>query len=81
MSKKLDFVGLLDFSEKDLTAPNKVIEELLAELPEATQNVISGSIVEYSGPATSYKTQSPSATLVDFLGRQQPRLMLISKTV
>lgn len=68
MSKKLDFVGLLDFSEKDLTAPNKVIEELLAELPEATQNVISGSIVEYSGPVTSYKTQSPSATLVGLLG-------------
>lgn len=68
MSKKLDFAGLLDFSEKDLTAPNKVIEELLAELPGATQSVISGSIVEYSGPVTSYKTKSPGTALVGLLG-------------
>jgi len=68
MNKKLNFAGLLDFSEKDLTAPNKVVEELLAELPEATQSVIFGSIVEYSGPVTSYKTKSPSAALVGLLG-------------
>lgn len=56
MNKKLDLAGMLDFSEVDLTAPDKVINEILAQLPESTQNIIVGSIVEYSGHVTSYKT-------------------------
>lgn len=54
MSKKLNLSGMLDFSEIDLTAPEKVVEEILAQLPEDTQNIISGSIVAYNGHVTSY---------------------------
>lgn len=54
MSKKLNLSGMLDFSEVDLTAPDKVIEEILAQLPEDTQNIIFGSIVKYNGYVTSY---------------------------
>ena len=49
MSNKLNLSGMLDFSELDLTAPDKVVEKILAELPENTQNIISGSLSEYSG--------------------------------
>ena len=38
MSKTLNLAGMLDFSEVDLTAPDKVIEEILEQLPEDTQN-------------------------------------------
>lgn len=66
MSKKLDLSGILDYSESDLTAPDKVVEEILAQLPENTHNIISGSIVEYDGPVTSYTTTK--TTLADVLG-------------
>lgn len=39
MSKTLNLAGMLDFSEVDLTAPDKVIEEILEQLPEDTQNI------------------------------------------
>lgn len=54
MSKTLNLAGMLDFSEVDLTAPDKVIEEILEQLPEDTQNIIWGRIVAYDGHVTSY---------------------------
>ena len=45
MSKKLNLSGMLDFTEIDLTAPDKVVEEILAQLPEDTPSIIFGSIV------------------------------------
>lgn len=60
MSKKLNLSGMLDFTEIDLTAPDKVVEEILAQLPENTQNIISGSIVPYNGHVTSYTTTRTS---------------------
>ncbi len=60
MNKDLNLSGMLDFSEVDLTAPDKVIEEILAQLPEVTQNIVSGSIVKYDGHVTSYTTTRTS---------------------
>ena len=67
MSKKLNLSGMLNFSEIDLTAPDKVIEEILAQLPEDTQNIIFGSIVKYDGHVTSYTKTNIS--LVEALGQ------------
>lgn len=60
MSKKLNLSGMLDFTEIDLTAPDKVVEEILAQLPEDTQSIIWGSIVAYDGHVTSYTTTRTS---------------------
>lgn len=66
MSKKLNLSSKLDFSEMDLTAPDKVIEEILLQLPEETQNMIWGTITPYDGPVTSYTTRTKS--LAEVLG-------------
>ncbi len=60
MSKKLDLSGKLYFSEIDLTAPDKVVEEILSQIPEDTNNIISGSIIVYDGHVTSYTTTRTS---------------------
>ena len=67
MSKKLDLSGILDYSEPDLTAPDKVVEEILAQLPENTQNIISGNIVEYDGHVTSYTQTTTRSSLANAL--------------
>ncbi len=56
MNNKLNFNGKLDFSDIDLTAPDKVIEEILAQLPRETNEIIFGKIQPYDGPVFSYKT-------------------------
>lgn len=66
MSKNLNLSDMLDFSEVDLTAPDRVVKEILAQLPENTQHIISGSIVEYDGNVTSYKTVR--ASLAETIG-------------
>jgi len=66
MSKELNLSGRLDFSDIDLTAPNKVVEEILVQLPKDTQNIISGSVIEYEGHVTSYLTTRTS--LAEALG-------------
>lgn len=55
MSNKFDFSGKLDFSDIDLTAPEKVIGEILSQLPEATNDIIHGKIQPYNGAVFSYK--------------------------
>ena len=66
MSKKLNLSGMLDFSEVDLTAPDRVVEDILNQIPELTNNIVSGQIDEYNGHVTSYKTTRTS--LAEALG-------------
>ncbi len=54
MSIKLNLNEKLDFSDIDLTAPDIVINELLAQLPEETKGLINGKIQEYNGHIMSY---------------------------
>ncbi len=60
MSKELNLSNKLDFSEIDMTAPDKVIEEILLQLPDDTQGMIYGSIATYDGPVNSYTTTRSS---------------------
>ena len=66
MSYKLNLSSRLDFSEPDLTAPDKVIEEILLQIPDDTHNMIYGTITTYDGPVTSYTTTRTS--LAEALG-------------
>nr|MBR4281378.1 hypothetical protein [Clostridia bacterium] len=66
MSNKLDLSGMLDFSEMDLTAPDQVAMEILAQLPEITHDIVCGNIEKYDGPVTSYKKVTTS--LAEALG-------------
>ena len=66
MNKKLNLTGMLDFCEMDLTAPNKVVEEILQQVPEDTNNIIFGCIDEYYGHVTSYTTVK--ASLAEAIG-------------
>lgn len=52
---KLNLNEKLDFNDIDLTAPNIVVEEILAELPTETNGIIAGQIKPYGGPVFSYK--------------------------
>lgn len=66
MSKKLNLSGMLDFNEVDLTAPDKVVKEILKQLPEDTQGIIYGGVVAYGGHVTSYTTTK--TTLAEAIG-------------
>jgi hypothetical protein len=54
MEKKLNIVEKLDFNDIDLTAPEKVISEVLTQLSEETNGIICGNISAYSGHVMSY---------------------------
>jgi hypothetical protein len=54
MEKKLNIVERLDFNDIDLTAPEKVISEVLTQLTEQTNGIICGKISAYSGHVMSY---------------------------
>lgn len=58
MEKKLNLGDKLDFSEIDLTAPDKVIKEILSQLPEVTADNVWGEIEHYDGNITSYTKSS-----------------------
>lgn len=55
MNSKFNFNEKLDFSDIDLTASEKVIEEILSQLPEETNGIILSKIQPYSGHVFSYK--------------------------
>ena len=57
MSKELNLSGKLDFSEIDLTPADKVIEEILSQIPVNTQNMVYGKVVTYDVPITSNATR------------------------
>lgn len=72
MSKKLNLSGMLDFTEMDMTAPNKVVEGILQQLPEDTNNIIHGCIEEYTGHVTSYiKTRASLAEAIESIGMER----------
>ncbi len=54
MEKKLNIGARLDFNDIDLTAPEKVISEVLTQLTEETNGIICGNISAYSGHVMSY---------------------------
>lgn len=54
MTENLNLGEKLDFADIDLTAPDKVIEEILSELPKETNGIILGKIEAYDGPVFSY---------------------------
>ncbi|MBS5588395.1 MAG: hypothetical protein KHX14_06200 [[Clostridium] spiroforme] len=54
MEKKLNISDKLDFNDIDLTAPEKVISEVLDQLSQETNGIICGNINTYSGHVMSY---------------------------
>ena len=56
MEKNLNLSEKLNFAVTDLTAPDRVIEEILSELPKETNGIILGKIEAYNGPVFSYTT-------------------------
>ena len=73
MEKKLNLGEKLDFSEIDLTAPEKVIQGFLEQLSEETNNVILGNVKAYSGNVTSYVKPGYSAIKLA-LGQEDRRI-------
>ena len=51
---RLDIRGKLDFTEIDLTAPEKVIDNFFDELSNETQGIVLGRIQPYDGHIESY---------------------------
>lgn len=64
MNKKLNLSEKLDFSDIDLTAPDIVINELLAQLPDETNGLINGKIQAYDGPIMSYVKKNRSSIAI-----------------
>lgn len=54
MEKKLNISERLDFNDIDLTAPEKVISDILSQLSEETKGIICGNVTAYSGHVSSY---------------------------
>lgn len=54
MEKKLNIGQKLDFNEIDLTAPEKVIEDILNQVSEQTRGIVTGKIEVYTGHVMSY---------------------------
>lgn len=73
MSKKINLSEKLDFSDIDLTAPDIVIDELLAQLPDETNGLINGRIQEYSGHIMSY-TKRGMSSIAFALGTQDEEI-------
>lgn len=71
MEKKIDLTGKLDYGHMDLTAPNIVVEEILAQLPEQTNGIVYGGIADYSGPIESYTRPAPFSGFAEALGRRE----------
>ena len=49
MESGFDFINKLDFSDVDLMAPEKVFEDILAELKRKTSGIIQGKVSVYTG--------------------------------
>lgn len=54
MEKRLSISDKLDFNDIDLTAPEKVISEVLSQLSVETNGIILGNVAAYSGSVMSY---------------------------
>ena len=67
MAKKLNITEKLDFNDIDLTAPEKVIEEVLTQVSEETNGIVLGKIASYSGHVMSY-TQTGISSIAAAIG-------------
>ena len=67
MAKKLNITEKLDFSEIDMTSPEKVIEDVLIQLSEETKGIVLGKIIPYGGHVMSY-TKSGLSSLAAIVG-------------
>ena len=47
--EKLDFSRQLNFDNVDLTAPNIVIENIVSQIKDATNEIITGNVEPYKG--------------------------------
>lgn len=61
MDKKLNLTTRLNFSEIDLTAPDKVVAEIFEQLPEETNGIILGAVKLYDGHIFSYTKRGLSS--------------------
>lgn len=66
MENKLNISERLDFNDIDLTAPEKVISEILTQLSEETKGIICGNISAYSGHVMSYTKAGFSSLAISF---------------
>jgi hypothetical protein len=64
MTNKFNFDGKIDFNDVDLTSPKIVVETLIKDLSEATNNIVEGKIEEYNGPIHSYTDNGINAIKV-----------------
>lgn len=68
MAKKLNIGEKLNFEDIDLTAPEKVIDEILGELYEETNGIILGKIAPYDGHVLSYRKTSGLSSVAMAIG-------------
>ena len=78
MAKKLNITERLDFNDIDLTAPEKVIEEVLTQLSEETNGIVLGKIASYSGHVMSY-TQTGLSSIAAVIGATADKEVNIQK--
>lgn len=65
MTNKIELKDKLNFLEIDLTDPCVVVNEILSQLPDQTDDIILGKIERYSGPVETYtKKRANLAALV-----------------
>ncbi|WP_051411378.1 hypothetical protein [Ruminococcus flavefaciens] len=71
--EKLDFSGVLDFNDVDLTDPNIVVQGILSQIKDATGNIITGNIEPYSGhifPSNNLSLAIGTVDIQKALGKQ-----------
>lgn len=73
MDKRLNLTEKLDFSDIDLTAPDKVIGEILSELPKETNGIVCGDVAAYEGPVFSYTKHSSLSAISMALGAAEDK--------
>ena len=78
MAKKLNISERLDFNDIDLTAPEKVIEEVLTQVSEETNGIVLGKIASYSGHVMSY-TQTGLSSIAAVIGATADKEINIQK--
>lgn len=65
---KLNFHDKLSYDDIDLTAPDIVIQEIVLQIKDETNGIITGNVTPYDGPVTSYHTSTGISGLQAALG-------------
>lgn len=68
MEKKFDLSNKLDFSDIDLTSPEDVVKDIIAQISEDTKGIIEGIIAPYDGHIFSYTLDSNLKNITLALG-------------